>query len=65
MKKALLCLMLLSATVSLKAQYREVKLPDAPKHTNYKDYSSTDKGFWCAVELEGGSSVMVNSTNLQ
>ena len=34
MKKALLCLMLLSATVSLKAQYREVKLPDAPKHTN-------------------------------
>lgn len=65
MRKVLFCLLLLSATFAVKAQYRDVKLPDSSKHTNYKDYSSIDKGFWCAVDLEGGSSVMVNSTNMQ
>lgn len=47
------------------AQYRDVKLPNAPKQTNYRDYETENKGFWCGIEAEGGSSVMVHSTNMQ
>lgn len=65
MKKFLITLLLFTATLSVSAQYREVKLPDKPKHSNYKNYEKEDKGFWCAVEAEGGSSVMVHSTNMQ
>ncbi len=58
---------MLAFTLSIvaNAQYRDVKMPDAPKHTNYRNYSAENSGFWCAVEAEGGSSVMVQSTNMQ
>lgn len=65
MKKIFLVLIMNSVLVAANAQYRKVVLPDAPKHTNYKDYSSEDKGFWCSVDLEGASSVMENSKNMQ
>lgn len=58
-------LLLLTITVSVKAQYRDVKMPDAPKQTKYIDYESEDKGFWFAVDVEGGSSVMVHDKNMQ
>ena len=64
MKKLFLSLLLIGATMSVNAQYRDVKLPDAPKQTNYRNYEAEDKGFWCAVELEGGSSVMVHEPNM-
>lgn len=47
------------------AQYREVCLPEQPKKDNYRDYTSEEKGFWYAVEAEGGSSIMEHKTNMQ
>ncbi len=56
---------LLAMVFAAQAQYREVKLPSAPKQTSYKDYSTEESGFWCAAELEGASSVMVHKKNMQ
>ncbi len=65
MKKIFFPIIVLSATLTAKAQYRDVKLPEAPKQTNYRNYERENTGFWCAVEAEGGSSVMANSPNMQ
>ena len=65
MKKMFLSLLFIAATMSANAQYRDVKLPEAPKHPNYRNYESENKGFWCAVEAEGGSSVMEHEPNMQ
>lgn len=65
MNRILTFLALFSITMCMSAQYRDVKLPEKPKMTGYKNYEREDKGFWCAVEAEGGSSVMVHSTNMQ
>lgn len=65
MKKILLFMLAFTATVAANAQYREVKLPNAPQQTNYKNYETEEKGFWCAIEAEGGSSIMVHNTNMQ
>ena len=46
-------------------QYRDVRIPEQPKGSNYRDYTSQEKGFWCAVETEGGSSIMEHKTNMQ
>lgn len=63
--KKLLLIMLFMPAVTANAQYRDVKLPDAPKKINYRDYEMQDKGFWCAVEAEGASSIMVHEPNMQ
>ena len=47
------------------AAQEDVKLPEKPNRAKYVDYSTKDKGFWCAVEAEVGSSVVFNSTNAQ
>lgn len=65
MKKITLTVLMLIIAIVVKAQYREVSLPDAPKQSNYKSYEFEDKGFWFAVEGGGGSSVMANHTNIQ
>lgn len=65
MKKFILLLVTFSAAFTLYAQNRDVKLPDAPKQTNYKDYDMQNSGFWCAIDAEAGSSVMVHSKNMQ
>lgn len=58
-------LLLLMSTISINAQYRDVKMPEAPKKSNYRNYSMENSGFWCAVDAEGGTSIMVNSKNMQ
>lgn len=65
MKKICFLIMLLVSATSAFAQYREVTMPEAPRNSNYRNYDMEDAGFWCAVEAEGGSSVMVNSDNMQ
>ena len=65
MKKFLMVLLICMTAVAANAQYRDVRLPDAPKKANYRNYDADEKGFWCAIETEGGSSVMVHSTNMQ
>lgn len=64
MKKIFLLLTLALSMVA-NAQYRDVKLPNAPKQTNYRNYDAENSGFWCAVDAEVGSSIMVHSTNMQ
>jgi len=65
MKTILISFFLLSATLAAEAQYRDVKLPDAPKQTNYRNYEKENSGFWYGIDLEGGSSVMATNTNMQ
>ena len=65
MKKAILSMLMFMMAISVDAQYRDVKLPETPKKTNYKNYSMENSGFWYAVEAEGGSSVMATNTNMQ
>ena len=65
MKKTLFFLLIFSAALTIKAQYRDVQLPEKPQKTEYKNYEREDTGFWFAAEAEGGSSVMVHSKNMQ
>ena len=65
MKKALFSLLLLATCLTAGAQYREVNLPERPKHPAYRNYEKENSGFWCAVEAEGASSIMVGRTNMQ
>lgn len=67
MKKisALLGILLLSSSSSLWAQYNKVNLPEKPNRPQYVDHTQCEKGFWCAAEFEGGSTVMLNHCNMQ
>ncbi len=65
MKKLFLFTLIFTLTITISAQYRDVKLPNAPKQTQYRNYVMENSGFWCAFDAEGGNSVMVNSTNMQ
>lgn len=65
MKKITILTLLLSMCLFSHAQYRDVKLPEKPKTKEYKNYEREDAGFWCAIEAEGGSSIMANKTNTQ
>ena len=65
MKKIFFSLLMFLLAFTTKAQYRDVKLPVIPKQVNYKDYETQTAGFWCAVEAEGGSSIMEHWTNMQ
>ena len=64
MRKFLFFFIMLSATTLVNAQYRDVKLPDAPKQTSYVDYERVNTGFWYAIDVEGGSSIMIHD-NMQ
>ena len=37
---------------------RPVRLPDRPNRPAYVDHSELDNGFWCAVEANGGTSIL-------
>lgn len=65
LKRCLLFLVMLAMVTSVSAQYRDVKLPEKTKQQNYRDYDDENNGFWCAIDVEGASSVMVNSRNMQ
>jgi hypothetical protein len=65
MKKVFVLFVLSLFVLSANAQYRDVKLPEKPQMSDYKDYYNVSKGFWCGAELEAGSSVMVDEPNLQ
>lgn len=64
MKKLLCVLLSCVCVLTVNAQYREVRMPKRPKTPTYNDYNTKDEGFWCAVELDGGSSVMLDSPNV-
>lgn len=64
MKKLLCVLLSCVCVLTVNALYREVRMPERPKTPTYNDYNTKDEGFWCAVELDGGSSVMLDSPNV-
>lgn len=53
------------ATTGLAQNNNGVTLPQKPHRATYTDYRQNEKGFWCAAEWEGGSSVMVEHRNMQ
>lgn len=52
-------------TVLAYSQARNVILPNRPDRHGYKDYSMTDQGLWFATEIEGASSIMQETKNMQ
>lgn len=46
------------------AQQRDIRLPEKPKTTNYRDYTQETAGFWCSVEIDAGSSVIFEKKNV-
>ncbi|MBE6288563.1 MAG: hypothetical protein E7099_10375 [Mediterranea massiliensis] len=67
MKKKIVIMLLLAfpAFISGYAQYRQVNLPEKANLPAYKDLTAENKGFWCAFEAEGGSSIMELKPNMQ
>lgn len=65
MKKIFFLFLVASLAMSAYAQTRNVILPERPKGHAYKNYDMEDQGFWCAIEAEGGSSVMTTYQNMQ
>lgn len=65
MKRFLLTTLVATCCTTAFPQYRQVTLPEKPVRTGYKDVNSQDNGFWCAVDADGGSSLMYGKTNLQ
>lgn len=65
MKANFIFLIIFGFTLPIYAQYREVNLPQKQKQSNYKEIITENKGFWCAFETEGGSSIMEKKTNMQ
>lgn len=65
MKRYFLTAMVATCCTTAFAQYRQVTLPEKSQRTAYKDHSSQDTGFWCAVDVDGGSSLMYGKTNMQ
>ena len=61
-KVFLLGLMLLVGVGQTMAQ-NDVRLPQRPNRPAYHDHTQLDNGFWCAVEAQGGSSVICDKTN--
>ncbi len=65
MRKIIFSLVVLAIGVTAQAQYRDVKLPEKPQQTRYTDFEHKEKGFWCALDLDGGSSIMRDTPNMQ
>lgn len=47
------------------AQDRDIILPQRPERPAYKDYTTSDRGFWLAAEAEGGTSTFIDDNNMQ
>jgi hypothetical protein len=61
-KKILLGLMLLLGVSQAFAQ-NDVRLPQRPNRPAYHDHTQLESGFWCAVEAQGGSSILFDKRN--
>lgn len=57
-------LTLAAAFFSAALAQQTVRLPEKPKQ-GYTHHSDLDKGFWCSIEAEGGSSVFIEKRNMQ
>ena len=57
---------MLSLSAALYAQDADkVILPQKPHRAPYVDYTQRETGFWCALDLDAGSTVLLNHRNMQ
>lgn len=64
-KNILICACLLAGAFAPVAAQDEVRLPERPNRPAYTSHHAEERGFFCAVELEAGSSVFPDKTNTQ
>lgn len=61
-----MCLVMIGSVAV--AQERQVRLPNRPNTRrnveNFVGHASMEHGYWCAIEVDGGSSVMINKDNV-
>lgn len=62
MKKYLLLFLLASATQWIMAQERHIIMPDSPNISH--NIAEQDNGYWCSIEVNGGSTLMENHRNV-
>lgn len=56
----------LFAALSLNiAAQNDVRLPQRPNRPSYQKHELKESGFWCTLEVAGGSTVTVNKDNMQ
>lgn|SRR5574344_122897 len=65
MNKILFMLILACFSIDLSAQDRNVKLPEVPNKTPYRDYSQSNAGYWFAVGVSGGTMIDFNRRDIQ
>lgn len=64
MNRILMFIMAMCVSYSAFGQ-NDIRLPERPNRSKYVDYSEQEHGFWCAVEVAGGSGVDIHNTNMQ
>lgn len=65
MKRILMSTILVVALSPTISAQDDVRLPEKPDRPQYVDYSEQERGFWCAVEVDAGSSVDIHEKNMQ
>lgn len=62
MKRIYLFFLILVHVLCVYSQERNIRLPDSPSVNN--NIAEKDKGFWCSVDVGGGSTLMVKRNNV-
>lgn len=57
--------MAVAVTLGVVAQDRQIRLPERPQRAAYHEQTDIMTGFWCAAELDGGSTVYLKDSNTQ
>lgn len=58
-------LLALAMLLSGEALAQDVRLPQRPRQHPYENLSSAETGFWCAAEIDAGSSIVYHRRNTQ
>ena len=64
-KKLIVILLMLACCGKWSCIEAQIRMPELPKHHNYVDHTEYNSGFWCAIEGNGGSSLVFRHTNFQ
>lgn len=65
MKKISILIALVASFTSAIFAQDDIRLPQKTNRPQYVNYSEQEKGFWCAVEVDAGSSVDIHEKNMQ
>lgn len=62
MRKKILTLLLFTIAICAGAQEREIKMPNDPSRNS--NIAEMEQGFWCSIEIGGGSTAMEGRKNI-